>query len=135
VGDPESLRRVLVNLLGNAVVYTPAGTRVTVTVAAGYPMVSMVVSDDGPGMSKDVAEHAFDRFYRPDEGRSRSVAGSGLGLAIVSSVVQAHAGHVALTTAQGAGATFTIALPALGPQPDPAEPSGDLQPKVSHLSE
>ena len=135
VGDPESLRRVLVNLLGNAVVYTPAGTRVTVTVTAGYPMVALVVCDDGPGMSRDVAEHAFDRFYRPDEGRSRSVAGSGLGLAIVASVVQAHAGHVNLTTDRGAGATFTIALPALGPQGGAPEPSGDLQSKVSHLSE
>jgi two-component system OmpR family sensor kinase len=135
VGDPESLRRVLVNLLGNAVVYTPPGTRVTVTVTAGYPMVALVVSDDGPGMSEDVAEHAFDRFYRPDAGRARSVAGSGLGLAIVSSVVHAHAGHLTLTTAPGTGATFTIALPALGPHPDLPEPSGDLQSKVSHLSE
>jgi two-component system OmpR family sensor kinase len=98
-------------------------------------MVALVVSDDGPGMSEDVAEHAFDRFYRPDAGRARSVAGSGLGLAIVSSVVHAHAGHLTLTTAPGTGATFTIALPALGPHPDLPEPSGDLQSKVSHLSE
>jgi len=134
VGDRDGLRRVLVNLLRNAVLYTPVGTHVTITVTALHPAVTVTVSDDGPGMSADAARHAFDRFYRPDTGRARSVAGSGLGLAIVSSVVQAHEGTVTLDTAPGEGATFTVTLPALGPehlQERPQEPSGDLQPHGS----
>jgi len=134
VGDHDGLRRVLVNLLRNAVLYTPAGTHVTITVTASHPAVTVTVSDDGPGMSADAAQHAFDRFYRPDTGRARSVAGSGLGLAIVSSVVEAHGGAVSLDTAPGEGATFTVTLPALGPQhlqKRPQEPSADLQPHAS----
>lgn len=134
VGDRDGLRRVLVNLLSNAVLYTPTGTHVTITVTASHPAVTVTVSDDGPGMSEEAAGHAFDRFYRPDIGRARSVAGSGLGLAIVSSVVQAHEGAVTLHTAPGEGATFTVTLPALGPQHLQAslqEPSGDLQPHDS----
>jgi two-component system, OmpR family, sensor kinase len=137
VGDRDGLRRVLVNLLGNAILYTPSGTDVTITVVDSHPAVSVTVSDDGPGMSEDAAKHAFDRFYRPDTGRARSVAGSGLGLAIVSSVVQAHEGTVTLQTAPGQGATFTVTLPALGPrhpQGSWPEPSGDLQPQGSEPS-
>jgi len=134
VGDRDGLRRVLVNLLRNAVLYTSAGTHVVITVTDVHPDVTLIVSDDGPGMSADAAQHAFDRFYRPDTGRARSVAGSGLGLAIVSSVVQAHEGAVTLETTPGEGATFTVTLPALGPQhlqTSPQEPSGDLQPHGS----
>jgi two-component system OmpR family sensor kinase len=134
VGDRDGLRRVLVNLLSNAALYTPAGTLVGIRVIAAHPSVSMTVSDSGPGMSEEAARHAFDRFYRPDTGRARSVAGSGLGLAIVASVVQAHEGEVTLETAPGEGATFTVTLPALGPrqlQASPQEPSGDLQPHDS----
>jgi signal transduction histidine kinase len=64
-------------------------------------------------MSEDAAAHVFERFYRPDEGRSRAVAGTGLGLAIVESIVNAHHGTVSVRTSPGDGATFTVVLPAI----------------------
>jgi two-component system, OmpR family, sensor kinase len=131
-GDPEALRRALVNLVRNAVVHTPAGTAVRVEVSAARPGtaddVVVVVEDDGPGMPADVAAHAFDRFYRPDAGRSRSTAGTGLGLAIVESIVTTHGGRVALDTAPGRGARFTVRLPAAPPAADVPAEAADEEP-------
>ena len=97
----------------NAVVHTPPGTGVDVTVTTREAEVVVAVRDDGPGMSEDAAAHVFERFYRPDEGRSRAVAGTGLGLAIVESIVHAHHGTVSVRTSPGYGATFTVVLPAV----------------------
>ena len=115
VGDELGLRQVVRNLIRNAVVHTPAGTHVDVTVTASEADVVVDVRDDGPGMSEEAAAHIFERFYRPDEGRSRTVAGSGLGLAIVESIVSAHHGTVSVRTSPGHGATFTVVLPAVAP--------------------
>jgi len=76
--------------------------------------VVLIVADDGPGMNADDAGRAFERFYRPQPGRTRAV-GTGLGLAIVQAVVQAHAGNVQLDTAPDQGARFTVTLPAARP--------------------
>ncbi|WP_088283450.1 ATP-binding protein [Kineosporia sp. A_224] len=138
-GDPEALRRALVNLVRNAVVHTPAGTAVRVEVTAARPGtaddVLVVVEDDGPGMPADVAAHAFDRFYRPDAGRSRATAGTGLGLAIVESIVTTHGGRVGLDTAPGRGARFTVRLPAAPPAADvPADVSEDPAAEVQAFS-
>jgi two-component system OmpR family sensor kinase len=111
VGDELGLRQVVRNLVRNAVVHTPPGTRVDVSVTAREAEVVVVVRDDGLGMSEDAAAHVFERFYRPDEGRSRAVAGTGLGLAIVESIVTAHHGTVSVRTSPGHGATFTVVLP------------------------
>jgi len=113
VGDELGLRQVVRNLVRNAVVHTPSGTHVDVSVSTTQSGVVLDVRDDGPGMSKDAATHVFERFYRPDEGRSRSVAGTGLGLAIVESIVHAHHGAVSVRTSPGHGATFTVVLPAV----------------------
>jgi two-component system OmpR family sensor kinase len=112
VGDELGLRQVVRNLVRNAVVHTPPGTHVRVTVSAAEAEVVVDVADDGPGMSQETAAHVFERFYRPDEGRSRAVAGTGLGLAIVESIVLAHHGTVSVRTSHGNGATFTVVLPA-----------------------
>jgi two-component system OmpR family sensor kinase len=80
----------------------------------GHAVVEVV--DHGPGMPADVAQRAFERFYRADPSRSRHRGGSGLGLAIVQATVLAHGGAVALTTAPGAGTTVRIELP-LRPAP------------------
>jgi len=113
VGDELGLRQVIRNLVRNAVVHTPPATRVDVSVNASQSQVVVEVRDDGPGMSDEAASHAFERFYRPDEGRSRAVAGTGLGLAIVESIVSAHHGTVSVRTSLGHGATFTVVLPAV----------------------
>ncbi len=116
-GDEAGLRQVLANLLGNAVVHTPAGTMIQVSVTQAGTGVSLVVADNGPGMAADIAKNIFERFYRPDGSRSRT--GTGLGLAIVHSMVAAHRGRVSLQTEPGHGAQFTVILPAAV---SPAEP-------------
>ena len=85
------------------------------------------VSDDGPGLSAEQAEKAFERFYRGEVSRSRQHGGAGLGLSIVAAIVVAHGGHVSVSETDGGGATFTIRLPVdqapTGPQAG-HEPSG-----------
>jgi two-component system, OmpR family, sensor kinase len=116
-GDEQGLRQVVVNLLRNAVVHTPAGCHVRANASSDGKRVVVTVADDGPGMAVDAAAHAFERFYRPDTGRVRGPAGTGLGLAIVKSMVAAHGGDVELRTAPGQGACFTVTFPAAGSQP------------------
>ena len=75
------------------------------------PSVTVEVDDHGPGLSKEQAERAFERFYRADQARGRKTGGAGLGLAIVAALVEAHGGAVGVDTAPGSGATFWITLP------------------------
>jgi two-component system OmpR family sensor kinase len=75
-----------------------------------------VVADDGPGPEPDVAAKVFEPFYRADASRTRQTGGAGLGLAIVAAIVEAHGGRVALETAPGAGATFSVRLPLAPPE-------------------
>lgn len=122
--DDARLRQVLANLVGNALHHTPAGTPVRVVVRAEAGSALVEVSDDGPGMSPEVAEHVFERFYRADASRTRASGGSGLGLSIVAALVQAHGGRVELETAPGRGARFRVLLPvtASSARPGRAEP-------------
>jgi two-component system OmpR family sensor kinase len=110
-GDEDRLRQVVGNLVGNALVHTPAGTPVSVTVHDGAGRAVVEVHDDGPGMDADLAQRAFERFSRADASRSRHAGGSGLGLAIVQAIVAAHGGVVALDTAPGVGTTVRVELP------------------------
>lgn len=95
VGDPEALRRVVVNLVNNAVRY--AMSEVVVSVRPGDPVVLSVL-DDGPGIPPAEQERVFDRFYRVQESRSRETGGTGLGLPIVRDIVRAHGGTVVVTS-------------------------------------
>jgi two-component system OmpR family sensor kinase len=88
---------------------------VSVTVHNGGARAVIEVRDEGPGMTPDVAERAFERFSRADVSRSRHAGGSGLGLAIVRAIVVSHGGEVALESAPGAGTTVRVELPALVP--------------------
>jgi len=110
-GDEDRLRQVIGNLVGNALVHTPEGTAVSVRVHNGGGRGVIEVHDDGPGMSPEVAERAFERFSRADASRSRHGGGAGLGLAIVQAIVVAHGGQVALDTALGTGTTVRVELP------------------------
>ena len=111
LGDDARLRQVVVNLLRNAVVHTPEGTRITVSVVTRDSSVELAVADDGPGMTAEQAEHVFERFYRADAARTRTSGGSGLGLSIVASLVGASGGDVRVETAPGEGARFVVTLP------------------------
>ena len=117
VGDAHRLRQVIDNLLVNIREHTPAGTRASVRIVATDDAVTLVVADEGPGMTDEEAARAFDRFWRAGGDTSSAGRGAGLGLSIVADIVAAHDGEIRLETAAGAGATFTIALP---PAPAPA---------------
>ncbi|MDR7276809.1 sensor histidine kinase [Catenuloplanes atrovinosus] len=105
VGDEDSLRRVLANLLSNVRAHTPPGTAARVTLTAGPERVRLAVTDDGPGLDADAAAHAFDRFWRAGAARSEA-DGAGLGLAIVAEVIHAHGGDVGID-----GSTVWCTLP------------------------
>ena len=110
-GDEELLRRLLVNLLDNAIGYSLPGGKVAVALEATDAALCLTVSDTGPGIAPEAAPHVFDRFYRADQARSRDEGGFGLGLAIVKWIAESHRGSVKLTSKLGAGATFTVTLP------------------------
>jgi two-component system OmpR family sensor kinase len=112
LGEPHQLRQVLANLLRNALVHTPAGTPVEVTVAPDGGDVRLAVRDHGPGLPADDPTAPFERFWRAEGGRERGAAGAGLGLAIVAGVVDAHGGRVHAANAADGGAAFVVHLPA-----------------------
>lgn len=121
MGDATTLRQVIDNLLGNVRAHTPPGTAARVRVDADGTSAVVSVSDDGPGMDPEEAEHIFERFYRSDPSRSRAHGGAGLGLSIVSAIVTAHGGTVHAEGAVGRGTTFAVHLPLSGvDNPPPA---------------
>jgi two-component system OmpR family sensor kinase len=111
-GDAHQLRQVLGNLLRNALVHTPAGTAIDVSVEASGEHVRLEVRDHGPGLPTDDPGELFERFWRAERGRERGRGGSGLGLAIVAAIVDAHSGRVRAANAPGGGAAFVVELPA-----------------------
>ena len=110
-GDEELVRRMVMNLIDNAIRYTPEGGKVTVALTTGEAGAAIRVSDTGMGIAPDVMPHIFDRFYRADKARSRQDGGFGLGLAIVKWIAELHNGSVEVTSSPGAGSTFTVTLP------------------------
>ena len=111
LGDAHRLRQVIDNLLANIRSHTPAGTPASVHVGVTEKAVTVVVADEGPGMTEEEAAHAFDRFWQAGGDASSAGRGAGLGLSIVADIVAAHGGDIRLDTAAGKGATFTISLP------------------------
>jgi two-component system sensor histidine kinase SenX3 len=110
-GDPQILIEAFGNLIANAIVYSPRGSRVGVGVKADVDVVEVAVADQGIGISEGDRERIFERFYRADEARSRRTGGTGLGLSIVKHAIQRHGGEVSLWSRPGRGSTFTIRLP------------------------
>jgi len=104
----------VMNLIDNAIRYTPQGGRVTAALETGGASVAIRISDTGAGIAPEVAAHVFERFYRGDKARSRQDGGFGLGLAIVKWIAESHHGAVELASTPGAGSTFTVTLPRAG---------------------
>jgi two-component system OmpR family sensor kinase len=111
-GDSDQLHQVLVNLLRNALVHTPAGTPIEVSVGGTNGTVTLLVRDHGNGLPGDDPDALFERFWRSEGGRRRGKGGAGLGLAIVAGIVDAHGGTVSAANAPDGGATFEVRLPA-----------------------
>ncbi|MFZ5563350.1 MAG: ATP-binding protein [Thermodesulfobacteriota bacterium] len=111
--DPFLLELALVNLLENAVKYSPSGSSVRITARQENSEVSIAFADQGPGIAEEHLPRIFERFYRVDKARSRELGGTGLGLAIVKHVVQLHRGRIDVQSSPGRGSVFTIVLPRL----------------------
>ena len=110
-GDSGQLRQALVNLIDNAVKYTPEGGTVEVRVGATPVGVAVTVADTGEGIPAEHLPRVFDRFYRVDKARSRELGGTGLGLAIMKGIVEGHGGRVELTSEVGRGTVCTVTIP------------------------
>jgi signal transduction histidine kinase len=110
--DRLILRQAMVNLLDNAIKYSPVDSRISIRVArvAGN-CVSMEIVDEGPGIPAEHQPYVFDRFYRVDKARMREWGGAGLGLSITRWAVEAHGGEISLQSKEGSGATFRVSFP------------------------
>ena len=110
-GDFALLRRLLLNLVDNAIKYTPAGGVVKVSINRDGDFAVLAVQDSGPGIAPEEQEKVFQRFYRSPEARASGQGGSGLGLSIVKSIADAHRGRVELANPAGGGSVFSVLLP------------------------
>ena len=110
--DSDRMTQVLVNLLDNALRYTPAGGTISLSARRIQEGVAIEVKDTGPGIPPEDLSHLFERFYRGDKSRQREEGGTGLGLAIAKSLIENQGGQIRIESQPGEGATFIIELPA-----------------------
>jgi len=111
LGDPQGLEGVFVNLISNAIKYTPPGGKITVSLTQEGDYLKVSVSDTGVGIPKEDLPRIFDKFYRVRTKETRQVIGTGLGLAIVKGIVEAHLGRIEVKSELGKGSVFTVYLP------------------------
>jgi signal transduction histidine kinase len=111
--DPQRVDQILVNLVDNAIKYSPAGGPITISLSGTPDSLKVGVSDRGVGLTQDQTERLFQRFYRVEGSLSRSTKGVGLGLYICRSLVEAHGGRIWVDSQPGEGSTFWFTLPTL----------------------
>jgi signal transduction histidine kinase len=150
-GNQDELIRLFLNLLDNAIRYSPQGARIAIAAATkrasgrssepaspadplaplAPPSVIVSIRDSGPGIAPEHLPRVFDRFFRADRGRNRAQGGSGLGLAIAQSIPRRHGGRLEVASVVGQGSTFTAILPgAAGVIPDQARVEPSRQPET-----
>ena len=112
--DPEALSQALINLLNNAIKYSPETKTIAVSVRREGDRVLVSVTDRGIGIPKAEQKRIFEKFYRVESSLVHTTKGSGLGLALVQHIMEAHGGRVELVSAPGEGSTFTLSLPVRG---------------------
>jgi|GEM_PF-329198 PAS domain S-box-containing protein len=127
-GDEEQLRRMVTNLVENAVNYTPPNGEIRVETRREDDAVLLEVQDTGIGIEQAALPHIFERFYRTDQARSALESGTGLGLAIVHKIVTLHAAHIDVTSQPGAGTTFRVRFSLESGAPTPVPPPGPALP-------
>jgi signal transduction histidine kinase len=110
-GDASRIKQIVVNLLDNAIKYTPPGGSVKLNVRTVGQKAVLEVVDTGIGIPASAIPHVFERFFRADKARSREVGGAGLGLAIVKSICTAHGGTITVDSVEGCGSRFKMELP------------------------
>lgn len=110
-GDADRLKQLLLNLVTNAIKYTPEGGTIDITLIKTETEAQVAIADTGVGIPPEDLEHIFDRFYRVDKARSRAAGGSGLGLSIAKWIAEAHQGRITVKSKMGEGTTFTVILP------------------------
>lgn len=110
-GDQVRLHRVFMNLLDNALQYTPSGGHVWVEADYSPEWATVVIADNGPGIAAEELPYVFDRFRRVDQARNRELGGTGLGLAICKSIVEAHGGQIRMDSTLGKGTRVIVMLP------------------------
>ncbi len=115
MGDSDRLKQLFLNLVDNAIKYTPPGGKVSLSLAKKSGWAHFQVSDTGVGIPAENLPHVFERFYRVDKSRTRAQGGSGLGLSIAKWITQAHGGAIRVESEMGVGTTFTVTLPIYTP--------------------
>ncbi|MEK4537765.1 MULTISPECIES: two-component system histidine kinase PnpS [Peribacillus] len=109
-GESDRIKQVFINLITNALTYTPNGGWVTVNVTENEQTVDIIVQDSGIGIEEKELPRIFERFYRIDKARSRDSGGTGIGLAIVKHIIEVHKGKIKVESTPGSGTTFTVTL-------------------------
>ncbi|WP_284645689.1 sensor histidine kinase [Paenibacillus silviterrae] len=115
--DASRIKQVFINLIGNAVRYTPEGGRIDVHYSYQHGQVIVTVSDNGPGIPPESLPYIFKRFYRVENSRNRMSGGTGIGLAIAKEFIEVHGGTIHVESEPGVGTSFTVTLPVFPPNP------------------
>ena len=134
-GDPDRLTQLLLNLISNAIKFTPDGGEITINLRRTSTEAVLEVSDTGIGIDEDDQKRVFDRLYQADSSRARGDGmgrggGVGLGLSIAKWIAEAHHGRITVQSAVGAGTTFTVYLPLLEPAPQGTRHDAVTRPRL-----
>ena len=110
-GDKDKIEQVILNILSNAIKYTPDNGHIEIVTGYSGGKISIVVSDNGIGIPEADMPRIFERFYRVDKSRARELGGTGLGLSIAKQIIEAHGGTIGINSEHGKGTTVAITLP------------------------